>query len=138
MSLLIPSSSKSEEYRSRAPEFYGFVAWSSIYLFFVLSILWSFLPDEWIVRRGVGWYPNRYFLWTLLPVFHLRSVRRMGVAVSSGVVDGPRAPHDSLRLRLRSPPSRTPRRFLPFVQPSDKTPRSVSSAQPYLILQTEA
>ena len=50
-----------EEYRSRAPEFYGFVAWSSTYLLFVLFILWSFLPDEWIVWSGVTWYPNRYF-----------------------------------------------------------------------------
>lgn len=55
-----------EEYRSRAPEFYGFVAWSSTYLLFVLFILWGFLPDEWIVWSGVTWYPNRYFLPTVL------------------------------------------------------------------------
>lgn len=48
-----------EEYRSRAPEFYGFVAWSSTYLLFALFILWSFLPDEWIIWSGVTWYPNR-------------------------------------------------------------------------------
>jgi len=53
-----------EEYRSRAPEFYGFVAWSSTYLLFVLFILWSFLPDGWIVWSGVTWYPNRE--WALL------------------------------------------------------------------------
>ena len=64
-----------EEYRSRAPEFYGFVAWSSTYLLFVLFILWSFLPDEWIVWSGVTWYPNRYFLLVLLSGFYLRSVR---------------------------------------------------------------
>jgi hypothetical protein len=50
-----------EEHRSRAPEFYGFVAWSSTYLLFLLFILWGFLPDEWIVWSGVTWYPNRYF-----------------------------------------------------------------------------
>jgi hypothetical protein len=55
-----------EEYRSRAPEFYGFVAWSSTYLLFILFILWSFLPDEWIIWSGVTWYPNRYFRSTLL------------------------------------------------------------------------
>ena len=64
-----------EEYRSRAPEFYGFVAWSSTYLLFLLFILWGFLPDEWIVWSGVTWYPNRYFRLILLSGFYLRSVR---------------------------------------------------------------
>lgn len=55
-----------EEYRSRAPEFYGFVAWSSTYLLFTLFILWGFLPDKWIIWSGVTWYPNRYFRLTVL------------------------------------------------------------------------
>lgn len=62
------------EHRSRAPEFYGFVAWSSTYLLFVLFILWGFFPDEWIVWSGVSWYPNRYFRLTVSSVFYLRSV----------------------------------------------------------------
>jgi len=62
-----------EEYRSRAPEFYGFVAWSSTYLLFVLFILWGFLPDEWIVWSGVTWYPNRCVALSSLPASHLRS-----------------------------------------------------------------
>jgi hypothetical protein len=45
--------------RSRAPEFYGFVAWAVTYLLFVLYFLWAILPDEWIVWLGVSWYPNR-------------------------------------------------------------------------------
>ena len=49
-----------EERRSRAPEFYGFVAWTTTYLLFVLYILWALLPDEWIVWLGVTWYPNRW------------------------------------------------------------------------------
>ncbi|KAF8155563.1 PIG-P-domain-containing protein [Crassisporium funariophilum] len=53
-----------EELRSRAPEFYGFVAWTSTYLAFVLYILWAILPDEYIVWLGVTWYPNRE--WALL------------------------------------------------------------------------
>ncbi|KAF8174070.1 PIG-P [Pholiota molesta] len=53
-----------EERRSRAPEFYGFVAWTSTYLLFVLYILWAVLPDEWIVWMGVTWYPSRE--WALL------------------------------------------------------------------------
>lgn len=45
--------------RSRAPEFYGFVAWTSTYLLFVLYLLWDFLPDNAILALGVSWYPNR-------------------------------------------------------------------------------
>ena len=64
-----------EGYRSRAPEFYGFVAWSSTYLLFILYILWGFLPDEWIIWSGVTWYPNRYFPLILsFWVLYLRSV----------------------------------------------------------------
>jgi PIG-P len=47
---------------SRAPEFYGFVAWAVTYLLFVLYFLWAILPDECIIWLGVSWYPNRYVL----------------------------------------------------------------------------
>ena len=47
------------EHRSRAAEFYGFVAWTTTYILFVVYILWALLPDEWIVNLGVTWYPNR-------------------------------------------------------------------------------
>ncbi|PPQ66543.1 hypothetical protein CVT26_009516 [Gymnopilus dilepis] len=62
-----------EERRSRAPEFYGFVAWTTTYLLFVLYILWALLPDEWIVWLGVTWYPNREWAilipsWTIVVV----------------------------------------------------------------------
>jgi len=50
--------------RSRAPEFHGFVAWSSTSLLFVVYVLWAILPDEYIVWLGVKWYPSRE--WTLL------------------------------------------------------------------------
>jgi hypothetical protein len=49
----------SAESRSRAPEFYGFVAWTVTYLLFILYFLWAILPDEWIIWLGVTWYPNR-------------------------------------------------------------------------------
>ncbi|KAI0295772.1 PIG-P-domain-containing protein [Russula brevipes] len=52
------------EARSRAPEFYGFVAWAVTYLLFFLYFLWAILPDEWIAWLGVSWYPNRE--WALL------------------------------------------------------------------------
>lgn len=47
------------ESRTRAPEFYGFVAWTSTYLLFVLFLLWAILPDEYILALGITWYPNR-------------------------------------------------------------------------------
>ncbi|KAH7907946.1 PIG-P-domain-containing protein [Hygrophoropsis aurantiaca] len=53
-----------EEYRSRAPEFYGFVAWTSTTLVFILFLLWALLPDDIIVWIGVKWYPSRE--WALL------------------------------------------------------------------------
>lgn len=46
--------------KSRAPEFYGFVAWSSTYALFVLYLLWALLPDEWILSLGIEWYPSRF------------------------------------------------------------------------------
>jgi phosphatidylinositol glycan class P protein len=48
-----------DEHRSRAPEFYGFVAWTSTSVLFVLYVLWALLPDEYIVWLGVEWYPSR-------------------------------------------------------------------------------
>ncbi|TFK72475.1 PIG-P-domain-containing protein [Pluteus cervinus] len=54
----------SPEYRSRAPEFYGFVAWTSTSLLFILYVLWALLPDEYIIWLGVHWYPNRE--WAIL------------------------------------------------------------------------
>ena len=47
------------EHRSRAPEFYGFVAWTSTSVAFVLYVLWALLPDEYIIWLGVEWYPSR-------------------------------------------------------------------------------
>ncbi|ETW77846.1 hypothetical protein HETIRDRAFT_247210, partial [Heterobasidion irregulare TC 32-1] len=52
------------EHRSRAPEFYGFAVWSTTYVLFALYVLWALLPDAWIRRAGVAWYPNRE--WALL------------------------------------------------------------------------
>ncbi|KAI0701401.1 PIG-P-domain-containing protein [Cytidiella melzeri] len=52
------------EARSRAPEFYGFVAWSSTYLLFAFFLLWSLLPDAYLIWLGVSWYPSRE--WALL------------------------------------------------------------------------
>ena len=48
--------------RTRAPEFYGFVAWTGTYLLFAAYLLWAFLPDARIHALGVSWYPNRCVL----------------------------------------------------------------------------
>jgi phosphatidylinositol glycan class P protein len=48
-----------DEHRSRAPEFYGFVAWTSTSIAFVFYVSWALLPDEYIVWLGVEWYPSR-------------------------------------------------------------------------------
>ena len=56
---LAPYPSQLSEMKSRAPEYYGFVAWLSTYAMFVLYILWALLPDRWVVRLGIEWYPNR-------------------------------------------------------------------------------
>ncbi|KAI0916028.1 hypothetical protein AcV5_003481 [Taiwanofungus camphoratus] len=61
------------ESRSRAPEFYGFVAWTSTYLLFCLYVLWALLPDEYIVWLGVSWYPNREWA-VLLPAYSIMLV----------------------------------------------------------------
>ncbi|KAJ4473791.1 PIG-P [Lentinula aciculospora] len=63
-SLAEPVSLSPTEYRSRAPEFYGFIAWTSTSFLFVVYVLWALLPDEYIIWVGVEWYPNRE--WSLL------------------------------------------------------------------------
>jgi len=50
--------------RSRAPEFYGFVAWLSTYIAFCLYVLWAIVPDQYIVWVGIEWYPSRE--WAIL------------------------------------------------------------------------
>ncbi|THH01495.1 hypothetical protein EW145_g6898 [Phellinidium pouzarii] len=63
-----PYPASSTQLRSRAPEFYGFVAWTSTYALFVLYVLWALFPDEWITRLGIEWYPSREWA-ILLPAY---------------------------------------------------------------------
>ncbi|OCH88419.1 PIG-P-domain-containing protein [Obba rivulosa] len=58
------------ESRTRAPEFYGFVAWTSTYLAFFLYLLWALLPDKYLLWLGVAWYPNREWA-VLLPAYSI-------------------------------------------------------------------
>ncbi|KAH8084338.1 PIG-P [Cristinia sonorae] len=58
------------EVRSRAPEFYGFVAWSGTYLLFCIFLLWALFPDKYILWLGVSWYPNRDWA-LLLPAYSI-------------------------------------------------------------------
>ena len=50
-----------ETSRSRATEFYGFVAWTSTAIGFCLYVFWALVPDRYIQWVGIDWYPNRYF-----------------------------------------------------------------------------
>ncbi|KAG2154181.1 PIG-P-domain-containing protein [Suillus bovinus] len=59
-----------DERHSRAPEFYGFVAWTSTSVVFVFYVLWALLPDEYIVWLGVKWYPSREWA-LLLPAYSI-------------------------------------------------------------------
>ncbi|KAH8829311.1 PIG-P [Flagelloscypha sp. PMI_526] len=63
----------SQRPRSRAPELYGFVAWTTTSLLYVVYVLWAVLPDEWILAAGIDWYPNREWAvlvpaWTVVVV----------------------------------------------------------------------
>lgn len=81
---LAPYPSHPTEWKSRAAEYYGFVAWITTYALFVLYLLWALLPDTLIVRLGIEWYPSRwavllsvlvpitFFFFLLSPPFPLR------------------------------------------------------------------
>ena len=121
-----------EEYRSRASEFYGFVAWSSTYLLFVLFILWSVLPDEWIVWSGVSWYPNRYLPRPALHSgFYLRSDTGNGRCCfqrGRWFSSSSHIPPTSLWPCLPPPPSRISPQSP--VRPSPRPPLSSRSTRP--------
>ncbi|KAF8518417.1 PIG-P-domain-containing protein [Hysterangium stoloniferum] len=51
-------------HRSRAAEFYGFVALTGTSIAFILYHFWALLPDSVIRNLGVEWYPSRE--WALL------------------------------------------------------------------------
>ncbi|KAG6850128.1 hypothetical protein H0H93_000750 [Arthromyces matolae] len=68
--------------RSRAPEFYGFVAWTSTTLAFVLYVLWALLPDDYIEWVGINWYPNREWA-ILLPAWSIMLVITTYIVYSS-------------------------------------------------------
>lgn len=63
---LAPYPSHPAEWKSRAAEYYGFVAWISTHALFVLYLLWALLPDTLIVRLGIEWYPSRWVLPSLV------------------------------------------------------------------------
>lgn len=139
-----------EEYRSRAPEFYGFVAWSSTYLLFALFILWSFLPDEWIAWSGVTWYPNRYLPLPPLSGAWLRSDREWALLLPAwSMVLVLLTYFAYFALALFATPAfsdistitgvfTSPAPSISPVQPPGQTPRVDSSIQPHLILRTAA
>jgi len=72
----------SAPHRSRAPEFYGFVAWTSTSLAFVLYVLWAVVPDEYIQCVGIDWYPSREWA-VLLPAWSVVLVITTYIVYSS-------------------------------------------------------
>jgi len=50
---------------SRAPEFYGFVAFTSTFVLYIAYVLWALLPDRYIRALGIDWYPNRCAIFCL-------------------------------------------------------------------------
>ncbi|KAG6861400.1 hypothetical protein C0995_000529 [Termitomyces sp. Mi166 len=68
--------------RSRAPEFYGFVAWTTTTLTFVLYVLWAILPEEYIEWFGIYWYPSREWA-ILLPAWSIMLVITTYIVYSS-------------------------------------------------------
>ncbi|KAF8068928.1 PIG-P-domain-containing protein [Lyophyllum atratum] len=68
--------------RSRAPEFYGFVAWTSTSLAFCLYVLWALVPDEYIEWVGIDWYPSREWA-VLLPAWSIVLVITTYIVYSS-------------------------------------------------------
>ncbi|KAK0496332.1 hypothetical protein EDD18DRAFT_1019271, partial [Armillaria luteobubalina] len=47
------------ELHTRVPEFYGFVAWTSTSLLFMVYSFWAILSDAYIQWFSVTWYPSR-------------------------------------------------------------------------------
>ncbi|KAJ7918453.1 PIG-P [Mycena leptocephala] len=60
----------SPEYRNRAPEFYGFVAWTSTAFLYFVYLLWALLPDAYIEWLGIEWYPSREWA-VLFPAYSI-------------------------------------------------------------------
>ncbi|KZS98723.1 PIG-P-domain-containing protein [Sistotremastrum niveocremeum HHB9708] len=52
------------EEKSRAREMYGFAAWVTTYLAFIVYVIWGVVPPEWLDAVGITWYPSRE--WTIL------------------------------------------------------------------------
>eukprot|EP00771_Trimastix_marina_P002362 gnl/Trimastix_PCT/3492.p1 GENE.gnl/Trimastix_PCT/3492~~gnl/Trimastix_PCT/3492.p1 ORF type:complete len:198 (-),score=18.93 gnl/Trimastix_PCT/3492:137-730(-) len=50
-----------EEKRVSEVAVYGFVAWITTYVLFVIYLLWAFLPDDLLYSLGITYYPNRYW-----------------------------------------------------------------------------
>ncbi|KAF9517522.1 hypothetical protein BS47DRAFT_1389777 [Hydnum rufescens UP504] len=44
----------------RAREFYGFVAVVLTSLAWIIFLIWSIVPDHWLLAAGIEWYPSRF------------------------------------------------------------------------------
>ncbi|KAF5379055.1 hypothetical protein D9615_005995 [Tricholomella constricta] len=109
--------------RSRAPEFYGFVAWTSTSLAFILYVLWALVPDEYIQRAGINWYPNREWA-LLLPAWSIVLVITTYIVYSSMAIAATPSFSDMSSI--------TDRRVLFPADPEDNAPYLISGGTPAL------
>lgn len=49
---------------------YGFIMYLSFKIFFILFVLWAFIPDSWFRSVGITYLPQRYWAVTI-PIFLL-------------------------------------------------------------------
>lgn len=121
ISLSVPSRTAAKSNivaKSRAPEFYGFVAWASTSALFFVYILWALLPDECIVTLGVDWYPNRS---VLLHITWLLGLNKNNPPVSSNPSENGRSLSLPGPLSLSYSPTSSIGRWHYWEHPSSRT-----------------
>ncbi|KAG6917115.1 hypothetical protein DXG01_003781 [Tephrocybe rancida] len=110
-------------HRSRVPEFYGFVAWTSTSLAFVIYVLWALVPDEYIQWIGIDWYPSREWA-VLLPAWSIVVVITTYVVYSSMAIAATPSFSDMSSI--------TDNRAIFPIDPNDNTPYLSISKTPVL------
>ncbi|CAH1984580.1 unnamed protein product [Acanthoscelides obtectus] len=73
---------------------YGFVMYLSFRLFFILYLLWAFIPEEYFVAMGITFLPQRYwavsvpvYLLTVLTIFAFFIYPGFGISMTPEIND---------------------------------------------------